>query len=221
MGEDQDAAGPRRLDESEGGDGLAGSGGVLEPEAAGGVRDPRAAPAAGCRRRGRRRPASPGAPRPRPRRCRPRARGRSPPRRGSPPMRAASAPAAAVDAPVAVGVAVAVALRLGQQRGQRARQRVDLVGREHGAVHEMGLLLGEQPLEPEQQRELPPPLDRRLLGAGVYLAEGSVERPAPRGAGCKGVLERLAVIDEALAREQLSARDRGRTRKRGGITHRN
>ena len=37
VGEDQDAAGARRLDEAERGDGLAGAGGVLEPEALGGV----------------------------------------------------------------------------------------------------------------------------------------------------------------------------------------
>ena len=37
VGEDQDAAGARRLDEAEGGDGLAGAGGVLEPEALAGV----------------------------------------------------------------------------------------------------------------------------------------------------------------------------------------
>ena len=38
VGEDEDAAGPRRLDEAERGDALAGAGGVLEPEPAGGVR---------------------------------------------------------------------------------------------------------------------------------------------------------------------------------------
>ena len=37
VGEDQDAAGPRGLDEADGGDGLAGAGRVLEPEAAAGV----------------------------------------------------------------------------------------------------------------------------------------------------------------------------------------
>ena len=42
VGEDQDAAGARGLDEAERGDRLAGAGGVLEPEALGGVRDRRA-----------------------------------------------------------------------------------------------------------------------------------------------------------------------------------
>ena len=116
-------------------------------------------------------------------------------------------------------VAVAVALRLGQQRGQRARQRVDLVGGEHRAVDEVRLLLGQQPLEPEQQRELAPPLDRRLLGAGLDLGQRSVERPASGRAGGERVLERFALVDEPLACEQFRTRDRGRTRERGGITH--
>ena len=38
VGEDQHAAGARGLDEAQGGDRLAGAGGVLEPEALGGVR---------------------------------------------------------------------------------------------------------------------------------------------------------------------------------------
>ena len=55
-------------------------------------------------------------------------------------------------------------------------QRVDLVGGEHGAVDEAGLLLGEQPLQAEQQRELAPPVDRGRLVAGVDLSEGRVQR---------------------------------------------
>ena len=81
VGEDQDAAGARRLDEAQRGDGLAGAGGVLEPEALGGVGvlglllELAVVLVA-------RRPASPAAPRPRaprprgPRRPRPRRRGR-------------------------------------------------------------------------------------------------------------------------------------------------
>jgi hypothetical protein len=71
-------------------------------------------------------------------------------------------------------VAVAVALGLGEERGQRARQRVDLVGREHGAVGQLRLLLGQQPLEPEQQRVVPAPLDRRLVRSRVQLGQRSV-----------------------------------------------
>ena len=119
----------------------------------------------------------------------------------------------------AVRGSVAVALGLGQQRGQRARQRVDLVGGEHGAVGQVRLLLGEQPLEPEQQREPPAPLDRGLVRAGVDLGHGGVERAPAGRAGRQRILEGLALVDELLAREQLRPRDRGRFRKGGGITH--
>ena len=219
MGEDQDAAGARGLDEPQRGDRLAGAGRVLEPEALGRRWDPR-----GARRAGR------------PRRAR---------RLVLPVPRLlvlAVLVVVAVDSSRSVvllaGIvsdasstgsgwrrrrrrrrAVAVALRLGQQRGQRARQRVDLVGREHGAVGEVGLLLGEQPLEPEQQRVLPAPLDRGLVRARVHLRQRSVERAAAGRPGGERVFERLALVDEALAREQLRPRNRGRTGKRGGITH--
>ena len=214
VGEDQDAAGARSLDEAERGNGLAGAGRMLEPEALVGV---------GILRlllgdvrievflvlpverllvvlalavldvlvlffaRDRRRREL--------RRLR---------RLGRPGSRAVTA----------------VALGLGDQRGQRARQRVDLVGGQHGAVGEVRLLLGQQALEPEQQRELPTPVDRRQRRAGVQLRQGSVERPAPCRPRGQGVLERLAFVNEALASEQFRTRNRGRTRKRGGVTHR-
>src|SRR5208282_1237438 len=60
-------------------------------------------------------------------------------------------------------VARADALRLGEQRGQRARKRVHLVRGQHGAVGEVRLVLGQQPLEAEQQRELAPPRGRGVL----------------------------------------------------------
>ena len=50
-----------------------------------------------------------------------------------------------------VAVAVAVALDLGEQRGERAGEHVDLMGGEHRAVHERRLVLAQQPLEAEQQ----------------------------------------------------------------------
>ena len=148
MGEDQDAAGARGLDEAERGHGLAGAGGVLEPEAAGGVgvvehlfggallllflvavpverlvvvRQLLVALDLLLARRAAPRAGAGG-------RCR---------------------------------CAVAVALGLGEQRDQRARERVDLVGGERRAVRQVRLLLGEQALEPEQQRVLAPPGDRR------------------------------------------------------------
>ena len=81
------------------------------------------------------------------------------------------------------GAALAVAAdqELGLERDQRARQRVHLVGRQRGAVGQVRLLLGQQPLEPQHQRELAPPLDRRLGAAGVHLLQRGVERRAARG----------------------------------------
>ncbi len=72
----------------------------------------------------------------------------------------------------------------GEQRGQRARQRVDLVRGEHGPVDELGLVLGEHALEPEQQRVLLPPLQRRDLepGLDVGSAASSARRRAEPGA---------------------------------------
>ena len=64
--------------------------------------------------------------------------------------------------PAALAVRQAVrALGLGDQRRQRARERVDLVCGEHGPVHELRLVVREQPLEAEHQRELLAPLDAR------------------------------------------------------------
>ena len=58
-----------------------------------------------------------------------------------------------------------------------------------------------------------------LSRAGVQLGQRGVERPPARRPGREGVLERLAFVDEAFAREQLRARNCGRTGKGGGITH--
>ena len=252
MGEDQHAAGVRRLDEAQRGDRLAGAGGVLEPEALGrvGVLGLLAELRLLARRTRR---ASPAAPRPRaPRRRHPRP---GPRRRrlvvghlierivvvlvlvsssSSSLAFVGSSAGASVEISarssssslellelLQLGTAawplpLADALDLGHQRGQRPRERVDLVGGEHGPVDEVRLLLGEDALQPEQQRELAPPLHRRGLVPGVDLEDGSVERPAPRGAGGERLLERFAVIDETLAGQPLSARDRVRTRKGGG-----
>src|SRR5581483_3205924 len=119
--------------------------------------------------------------------------------------------------PVAGTVPVALGLR--HQRGQGARQRVHLVGREHRPVGQVRLLLGQQPLEAEQQRVLPAPFDRGLVRAGVALGQGGVYRGSASRAGRQGLFEGLALVDELLAREQLRPRDRGRFRKGGGITH--
>src|SRR5438309_5925 len=83
----------------------------------------------------------------------------------------------------------------------------------------MRLLFGEQALEPEQQREAPSPADGGQLVPCVDLLERSIDRPATCGAGCQRLFEGLALVDELLTSEQLSARDSGGIGKRGGVTH--
>ena len=73
----------------------------------------------------------------------------------------------------AVAVRRGGGLRGGQQRRERARQRVDLVRGQHGAVGELRLVLGEHALEAEQQRELAPPGGRGVLGLRVRLSSAS------------------------------------------------
>ncbi len=113
----------------------------------------------------------------------------------------------------------AVALSLGQQRGQRPGERVNLVGREHGPVGQMGLLLGEQSLEPQQEREAPAPLHRGVLVPILDLGQGGVQCPTASGPRGKRILEALALVDELLARKYFGTRDRGRIGKRGDCTH--
>src|SRR5450759_4693630 len=75
------------------------------------------------------------------------------------------------------GVAVrGGALGLCEQGGERAGEGIDLVGGEDGAVGELRLVLGEHTLEAEQQRELPSPGGRGVLGAFVELGERLLER---------------------------------------------
>ena len=173
VGEDQDAAGARGLDEADRGDGLAGAGGVLEPEAPVGARvlghlvaDVLVllglvpvlgllvglervivigqSLAVAARRRG--------------------------------------AVAGGLGAPVrgAVGAAVLL-LELGDQRRQRSREGVHLVIVQLGAVGQVRDVLVQQPLEAEHQRVVAAPLDRWGLAARVDLGQGGVER-APAGA---------------------------------------
>ena len=110
-------------------------------------------------------------------------------------------------------------LRLGQERGQRARQRIDLVGGQDRAVDQARLLLGEQALESEQQREAPAPLDRGLLDPGIELSLRGIERASARRPGGEGLGGGLTFIYESLAREIFGTCDHGRTRKWGGSTH--
>ena len=200
MGEDEHPAGARGLDEAERGDGLAGAGGVLEPEAADGVRV--------LGRLG-----------------------------GGHLVEAGVVPVLGLLVGLVVVLLVGElelllagdrrggergrlgdggrravhrrALGLGHERGERARERVDLVGGEDGAVHERGLLLGEDALEAEQEREVAPPGHRRRGGAALDLAQREVERAAAGGAGRERVGGVLAGMHEALRGESLGARDRG------------
>ena len=179
MGEDQDAAGARGLDEAHRGDGLAGAGRVLEPEALGGVGIVGRAPSTGVLVDvlGGRRP-SPRAPR----RARPLlvvlVLAAGSPRRGAARRGSSAVDRSRCPTPSAEPFAVplAVALGLGQQRGQRARERVDLVGVEQRAVGEVRLVLAKQALEPEQQRHSRRHCDRRVP------RRRRRSRPAPRRA---------------------------------------
>ncbi len=187
MGEDQDAAGPRGLDEADRGDRLAGAGRVLEPEAALGAgvlgrlldRAPR---------RPRARPPSPAAPRrapaarrrPRLRRPSPLAaaglRGRRRPRRG--------AVAAPLAAPLRRPLAAVCCSAISSASVPESASTWCAV--ELGAVAQLRRLVGEQPLEPEQQREVLAPLDRGRLGARVDLGQRGVERAAAGRARAQG-----------------------------------
>jgi hypothetical protein len=200
VGEDEDAAGARRLDEAHRRDGLAGARGVLEPEAlvrvgilrrlgdllVGGLGVGVVVERllvlgdllvdlllAGDRGRAERRVGL----------------GLDGRRRGSGP------------------VAVRAALRLGEQRGQRARQRVDLVRVEQRALGELRLVVVEHALEAHHQRELAAPLRRGLLGAGLELGHRGVERAASRRARGERRLRILSGQHEGLAGEGLSARE--------------
>jgi hypothetical protein len=191
VGEDQDPAGARGLDEAERGDRLAGPGGVLEPEA------PALAGVLGVRLGGGLLLGL---------------LGRVPVERllvhqlvtldldldggqllgGSrPSVRGGGVPG----------------LQLGGERGQRARQGVDLVRAQLGAVGEVRLFLGEKPLEPQQERVVAPPLDRRLLAAGLDLLQRGVEGVAASGALGQRLAGVLSGQHEGLAREFFGARE--------------
>ena len=114
------------------------------------------------------------------------------------------------------GAAVAIRRRrLGrsEQRRERAGESVDLVRGEHRAVGQLRLLLGEQALQPPQQRELAAPCRRGPLCLGIraQLLERLIERAAPRRAGRESLCGILAFVHEALAHELLRARDVGGT----------
>src|SRR6185503_8508609 len=112
------------------------------------------------------------------------------------------------------GRARAVALSLREERGQRARERVDLMRVERRAVGEPRLVVAEYALEAEHERVAAAPVRRRHRGARVELGQGRVEgEPATRPRGQR-VREVLALVDEPLAREPFGTRDGFRIRNR-------
>ena len=87
------------------------------------------------------------------------------------------------------------------------------------------LVLGQQALEPEQQRQLPPPVDRRQLEACVQLGQRRVERPAAR---CRERARRrvLALGEERFAGElrrplDVVGRRKGRDHRATGVVSAN
>ena len=186
VGEDQDTTGARRLHEPERRNRLAGPGGVLEPEAAGcprvlllGVGGSLLLCLLG----------------------------------GIPVERLLVGQLVALQLDLAgvellergAAPAVAADQQLRLERDQRARQGVDLVRRQRRAVGQVRLLLGEQALEAQHQRELAPPLDRGLTAAGVQLLQSGVERGAARTALRERDDRILAFEHEGLTREFLGA----------------
>ena len=207
MGEDQNAAGSRGLNEAERGDRLARAGGVLEPEAAVGAR------ILGDRIRGRLLLGL---------------LGRVPVERllvGK--LVALDLDLARVELLGRLAAAVAAAqvlLDLRDQRDQRAGQRIDLVRVEQRAVREVRLLLDEQAFQAKQQRVVAPPFHGGLVPARLQLLERGVER-CPTGR-VLGQRERriLAGQHEALARELLGtcegvAGNRRISQSRGCLSH--
>ena len=91
-------------------------------------------------------------------------------------------------------------LLLGHQLGERPGQRVDLVRGKFGAVAQGRRVGREEALQPEQQREVAPPLDRGLLAPRLELGQGRVE-PLPAGGAGSERLGPLAVEQEGLAGE--------------------
>src|SRR5262249_4735327 len=114
----------------------------------------------------------------------------------------------------------------GEQRGQRARQRVDLVWVEQRAVSEVRLVLGQDALEPQQQRVAPTPLGRGELRPALDLRHRRIERtPAPRPRR-KRDRRVLAREHELLAREpadtlklRRSGNGSGRVGHRRWVSH--
>jgi hypothetical protein len=79
-------------------------------------------------------------------------------------------------------------LRRGDQLGEHAGERVDLVAAELRAGGEVRRFLRQDALEAEEERVAHLPGRGRLLQLGVDLGEGVVERPASCGTRCENDL---------------------------------
>ncbi len=210
VGEDQNAARAGRLDEADGGDGLAGSGGVLEPEASAGARILRGLlddvlvrfldPVLGLLLLGGLllllldgllSGVGAGAV------------------LGGRRLLGGRGAAVAVAGP---GVAVEALLDVCDQSGERSGESVDLMGIELGAIGEMRVFLGEQALEAEHEGEVTAPFDRRGLAALIDLGERGIQSAAARRAA-RQVLGLLALEQERLARELPCTFDVGARRR--------
>ena len=98
-------------------------------------------------------------------------------------------------------VAVGRALHLGGERDQRARKRVDLMARQLGAVGQPRLVLGQHALEPQQQRVLAPPGHRRLAGTLGQLRQRGVQRAAASRARFQRLGGLLSLVHERFTGE--------------------
>jgi hypothetical protein len=91
-------------------------------------------------------------------------------------------------------------LELGDDRGERARKRVDLVFVERRAVQQFRSVLGQHPLEAQHQRVALAPLEAGRLGAGLELGQGIVDRE-PAGHPGGEIVDRLALEQDRLVCE--------------------
>ena len=123
---------------------------------------------------------------------------------------------------VAVAVAVAVldrrarlgvlpvALGVAEQGGEHAGEGVDLVRAQLEAVGQVRLVLGQDPLQAQHEREPAPPRGRRRCETGVDLEQRLVVGRAERGAGRKRHDGVVAHRDEAIASPPLDSLELGR-----------
>ena len=109
-------------------------------------------------------------------------------------------------AAVAVSVAHSGGLRLGQQRDQRAGERINLVGGQRRAVREVGLLLGHAAARGRAaaSTRLRHSTDGRSRPSSISASAAS-SAPAARRASASATADVLALEQERLEREFLGA----------------